>query len=360
MPASPDTAARLAYEAVEIVAGAEVAVLRAVARRLREGRDAAGWQTAKLSQLALLRAEVARDLAALDADLARVVNATISRAYSLGQALAVGDLDDLGIAPRLPDAQWAAVTRIAHDVSSTVTGLTPVVLRTVADVYQQAVAAELGSVLLGARTRRQTAQQVLNRLLGDGVGGFRDRAGRAWRLESYVEMAVRTGAGQAMVDGHVQTLVASGQDLVQIIPGPRPCPSCDVWAGAILSLTGAGLDSVGPGGRVPVAGTLDEVRGSGHLFGPNCRCSTGIYVPGVSSTGVQRPDPAGYVAQQEQRALERGIREAKRREALALDDGARVAAGRLVRERQASLRAHLVAHPELKRQRGREQIGRAI
>lgn len=359
MPASPDTAARLAYEAVEIVANAELAVLRAIARRLRAGHDAAGWQTVKLSQLALLRAEVARDLAALDADLARTVNATITRAYSLGQSLAVGDLDDLGVTPRVPDAHWAAVTRIAREVSSTVTGLAPVVLRTVTDVYQRAVAAELGSVLLGARTRRQTAQQVLDRLLGDGVGGFRDRAGRSWRLESYVEMAVRTGAGQAMVDGHVQTLVASGQDLVQIIPGPRACPRCDAWAGRVVSLTGVGLDTVGPAGRVPVAGTLDDAR-AGGVFHPNCRCSTGIYVPGVSSASVQRPDPAGYVAQQEQRALERAIREAKRREALALDDGARKAAGRLVRERQASLRAHLGAHPELKRQRGREQIGRAI
>lgn len=359
MPIGPDDGARLAYEAVELVTNAELVLLRQVAARLRQGIDTPAWATEKLAQLQMLRTSMARDLTALDADLARVVNGAVQRAYTMGQAQAVADLDDLGLAVRLPDAQWNAITALAYDLQATVTGLAPVVLRSVADAYQQAVSAELGSVLTGAQTRRQTAQAVLNRLLGQGITGFRDTAGRNWRLESYVEMAVRTGAGLSAVAGHTDTLIASGQDLVQVIPGPRACPICDTWGGKILSLTGAGLETIGPDGRVPVAGTLDQARATGFQH-PNCRCNIGIYLPGTSSTVVHRPDPAGYEAQQEQRRLERRIRDAKRRDALALDDVAAAKAGRQVRAAQADLRAHLAAHPELKRQPGREQIGRAI
>lgn len=359
MPASPDLGARLAFEAVEIVATAELQILRTIARRLAAGLDAPGWAETKLAELQLLRAQLTRELAAMDAQLAAAVNDAIRRGYGRGQAMAVADLDRLALSVALPPAQMAAVTTIAADVAARVTGLAPRVLRTVTDAYQEAVGVTVGNVTLGVQTRRQAAQTVLDRLLGQGIGGFTDSADRNWRLESYTEMAVRTGAGQAAIAGHIDTLVASGQDLVHIIPGPRACPVCDYWAGKILSLTGTALTIVAPGGRAEVDRTLEQARGDGFQH-PNCRCNIGIYLPGVTATTTARPDPSGYELQQEQRRLERRIRDAKRRQALALDDTAGAKADRRIRAAQADLRAHLVAHPELKRQRYREQVRRTI
>ena len=359
MAASPDDGARLAFETVEIVTTAELRILRIIAERLRGGGDSPRWAEQKLAELQFVRATLNRDLRGLDRELAAQVDATITKAYRHGQALAVADLDDFAQGIQLPPAQARAVRLIAADVTTRVTGLTPKILRTVMDAYREAVGATVGDVIMGAGTRRQASQSTLNRLLGQGITGFTDKGGRNWKLESYVEMAVRSGSGQAMIEGHLDTLAESGQDLVRIQPGPRACPICDAWAGKVLSQSGATTHTVSDAGSEPVAGTVDDARAAG-VFHPNCRCSIGIYLPGFSQPLVHRPDPRGYQLQQQQRYYERQIREAKRLEALALDDQATKAARVKIRERQTKLRAHLEVNPQLKRQSHREQIKRAI
>lgn len=359
MPISPDHGARLAYASVELVAAAELEILRVVARYLRAGIDAPDWAIRKRAELRMLRQVLARDLEGIDASLARQVEQTMERAYTEGQAWAVGDLDAAAAPVALPPAQMAAVQALAADIVARTVGLTPRVLRQVADAYQAVVAEASTSVLLGTQTRRQAAQTALDRLLGQGIGGFTDSAGRQWRLESYVEMAVRTGAGRSAVTGHVDTLIASGQDLVDIVPGPRACPICDQWAGRVLSVAPSGLATIGPRGRVTPRETLEDARAAGWGH-PNCRCAIRIHIPGFTTPVTQRPDPRGYELQQQQRALERRIRSAKREEVLSLDAARERKARGKVRDAQAALRAHLKAHPELKRQTGRESITRAV
>lgn len=358
MPISPDHGARLAQTAVEVVTAAELEILRRISRSLNQGADAPDWARTKLAELQMLRARWARDLTAMESALSAAVGQTIHTAYTDGQALAVGDLDQTGARPNLPPAQIASVQVIVADLNVALAGVGIRALRSVVDAYQEAVAVASSNVLLGAQTRREAAQTALVRLLGQGIDGFRDAAGRNWRLESYVEMAVRTGAGQAAVAGHLDTLLASGQNLVQIIPGPRACPICDRWAGKIVSLTSV-TTAIVDGQRVDVFGTMDQARQAG-VFHPNCRCSTGIYLPGITELDPPRPDPRGYELQQEQRRLERGVRDWKRREALALSPEAARQAAAKTRAWQARLREHVAANPELKRQRHREQINAAL
>lgn len=359
MAVSPDFGARLAFETVEIVTTAELRLLRLIAERLRKGLDSPQWAETKLAELQFVRATLNRELRDLDGALAAQIDATITKAYRNGQALAVADLDDFTMTIALPPARAAAIRIIANDIITRVTDLPPRVLRNVMDAYQEAIAATLGDLVTGVATRRQVAQSTLNKLLGQGIAGFTDKSGRNWKLESYVEMAVRTGAGQAMIEGHIDTLTASGQDLVRIQPGPRACPVCDEWAGKVLSLSGATTHTVSDQGAATVDGTLDDAKAAG-VFHPNCRCSVGIYLPGFSDPLVHRPDSAGYELQQQQRYLERQIRDAKRLEVLGLDEKAAASARVKVRERQAQLRAHLKANPQLKRQSRRERITFAI
>lgn len=360
MPVSPDHGARLTRGVVDQVVQAELVMLRRVRRALEAGIDAPEWVTVKLAELQTVRARLLRDLAGLDQQLAAGIESAVQQAYITGQALAVGDLDDARVRPALPAGQFAAVQTIAGDVIAAIDGVRPVALRAVTDAYQQAVAEASSTVLLGAQTRVEAAQQALDRLLGDGITGFRDSAGRNWTLESYVEMATRTGTGQAAIQGHTDTLAASGHDLVYVIPGPRPCTGpdgCDQWAGKVLSISGGTAEIVADGRRITVT-PMAEARATGHLFGPNCRCSTGAYFPGVTTPNVERPDPAGYEAGQQQRYLERGVRRWKRRAELALTPEAKRAANAKVREWQARVREHVDTH-DLKRLSRREQIGRA-
>src|SRR5699024_10705918 len=130
-----DHGARLAWATVDIVADAELAILRVVAQYLRAGLDSPQWAQIKLAELQMLRATVLRDLAQVDAALAKEIGRVIQVAYTEGQALAVVDLEALGARPVLPPSQLAAVATIAQDVSARVTGLAPRILRTVTDAY---------------------------------------------------------------------------------------------------------------------------------------------------------------------------------------------------------------------------------
>jgi hypothetical protein len=366
MPSSPDVSPSVYRQVVQVYADAELAMLRLVARYLAADLEAPDWAQRKLAQLQTLRRLAERDLGSLDSEAARAIADAVQRAYATGSAAAVADLRALGVDEVLPPARAMAVDRLALEAVSTITRTTPMILRSTMDAYRRAVADSIGGVLLGADTRRQSAQRVLDDLARDGIKGFTDRAGRRWSLTSYVEMATRTAAGQAQVAGHLDYLASSGVDLVLVSDAPRECPLCRPWEGKVLSQSGgvAGTIEVtsatsGSTVSVNVAGTVDQARAAGLLH-PNCRHSLSAYLPGATRNVAAQPEPRGYEAQQHQRYLERGIRSWKRREAVALDDQAAAAARARIGRWQAAMRDHLAANPELKRQSAREQIGKAI
>ena len=109
---------------------------------------------------------------------------------------------------------------------------------------------------------------------------------------------------------------------------------------------------------VDVFATLDEARSKGFQH-PNCTHSYSAFIPGATKQVEPESDPEGYEQKQQQRGMERGIREAKRAQVLALDAESKKAAGIKVRDRQAALRKHVADH-DLKRQSGRESITRAV
>lgn len=240
------------------------------------------------------------------------------------------------------------------------------ILRTVPDAYRTAVARTVSATLTGAETTRTAAQRALWSLTDQGITGFTDRAGRRWRLSSYVEMATRAAAARAMVDAQVDRLRAAGHDYVQADAVARCCELCRPWQGAILAASaGAPVGNV----EVPswlddrpvsitVAGTLDDARSAGFMH-PNCRHAVSVYLAGVTPDQPRAPrdDPDRYRAGQRQREIERGIRRWKERALTAVDDGHRVYAERAVRGWQGRMREHLDAHPYLMRRRYREQIG---
>ena len=365
MPVDPGFGERLARRVSELYADAELTLLRTIARSLGHGLDAPDWATAKLLELNLLRSRMARALDELDVAAGEAVRTVIGQAWITGQALAVADLDEAGVEVVMPPARARAIEVIAEDTLARLTGVRPVALRAVVDVYQRTVADASAAVITGASTRRDAAQAALDRFAGKGVTAFRDTSGRTWSMETYTEMAVRTGAGKAAVSGHVDQLASAGLDLVVVSDAPRECPLCRPWEGKVLSIGGsvAGVierESATDGRpvRVRVAGTLEEARAAG-LQHPNCRHSVSAYIPGATRSTPRRPEPQGYEAQQRQRAIERNIRAWKTREALALDDAAAAAAKTKVRQGQGAMREHLAANPDLKRQSSREQVGRA-
>ncbi|GAW50606.1 MULTISPECIES: phage minor capsid protein [unclassified Nocardioides] len=358
MSTSPDDGAAYAGRVSALIEDLELQLLRAIAAELRAGSDAT-WEQTALAGLQRWRQAAARGVAGAEQGLLQVILEVMLAARDDGVTSAAADLNEAGISRGRPRPAGATV-RQAEQLAAQVMATLQQTPRLLTSVYQQAVTAGAGEVLGGKVTRLQAAQHVLDRLLVRGITGFRDSSGRNWALTSYVEMAVRTATGHAAIDGHTQTLEAAGMDLVVVSDSPRECPGCRPWEGKVLSLSGrvgttlvpsaTGLQAV----RVEVAGSLSRARSAG-LFHPNCTHRLTGLIPGVSRP---RPvaDPAGYAAKQRQRDLERHVREWKRREAVALDDGAAARARAKTREWQRALREHVDANG-LKRLRRREQIG---
>ncbi len=332
-----------------IYAESEIRLFEIIARRLARGIDSPGWAGAKASEILALRRDLERQIVELAMTGASTAADAVTGAYEAGEVAALTDLREaVRVSGAFGGGNPASIRALAAETVRAVSSTHVRILREATDIYRAVVSDATGTVLTGSATRRDAAQQVLNRFATQGITGFVDTAGRSWEAASYAEMAVRTSTMRAGVQGFADTLIANDSDLVIVSTSPRSCPRCGPWEGRVLSLSG----------RTPNYPTLDEAIGAG-LHHPNCRHREHLYQPGVTRAAPRRPPEAErralYEEEQRQRAIERQIRTWKRREAAALDEGAARAARVKVRAWQSAQREHL-AGSDLPRRYDREQV----
>ncbi|MFE5912081.1 phage minor capsid protein [Streptomyces wedmorensis] len=373
MPVSPAMAEDLAHEVGALYRDAEGALLELLARALEEDIESPRWAELKLASIGNLRTAVEQVADALQTDTTGAVRRALVTAYNRGRQAAVAELGALDTGRELvardtvPNAP--AVDRLAASMAEDTRPLYQRITRAVVDTYRRIVARASGTQLLTGMTRRQASQRALDQFAGQGITGFVDSAGRRWEMASYAEMAVRSVTARAAVEGHIDALAEIRVGLVIVSDAPLECPLCRPWEGEILTLGPTSgphtvrlpneLDHGRTTVAVHVAGSLVEARAAG-LFHPNCRHSLSAYLPGVTTRPPHHGTPnTTYEDTQRQREIERLIRRWKRVQSAAMDDAARRKAGAKVRQWQAAQRAHVAAHPHLRRKPAREQIGSA-
>lgn len=333
MAIRPDDAATLAKGVAELYSEAETTLLQRIAAALAKGNDAPDWAETKLLGIQALRAQADGILTDLAGNVPGAVERAVGIAYNRGIATAGGDLTGAGLAA----GAFAEVTptgAAAAIVSVTLARLTPMsfqIRRAVTDVYQQVVTQVAAQTALGTITRREASAKILTRLASQGVTGFRDVAGRNWAMSSYAEMAARTSASNAMLQGHTDRITELGIDTVIVSNAPEECAACRPFEGKVLSLSGRTTGRLRDGRKITAS--LSEAKGDG-LFHPNCRHSLSIYLPGITKTPTDTADPKGDALRQQQRAYERRIRELKRQDAIAQEFG-----GPAAKQSRAKLKA---------------------
>ncbi|QTH59348.1 hypothetical protein J5O04_11175 [Corynebacterium hindlerae] len=257
----------------------------------------------------------------------------------------------------------SAIQALALETSTAVATANASILRSTADVYHEITKKVLIRSLTSGEAHTKTLQSALNRFADRGVTTFTDAAGRRWNMQSYVDMAVRTGKSRARMEGRINGYTDAGVDLVLVSSHPACAPQCLPFQGRVLSLHGpAGRREVtkpdGSTVSVDVVANIRDAIARGYKH-PNCRHRETAYTPGMKIPRVPDQGPKEYEALQRQRQIERNIRRWKRREAVALTPEEAQYAKARVRVWQKTQREHIEAWPGvLQRRYDREKVYR--
>lgn len=233
----PDLTLKLARRVAEIYGDAQGSMLQKVSRRLARGVDQPGWAEAKLAETRKLRLELLAEVRHLGNVGPEAVEQAITSGYDAGIRAAKAE-KVVEIRATFVGTNRGAVEALAKEAIGAVTATHAQILRSSLDMYRKTISETMSQVLTGTQTRREAAQAAMDRFAGRGITGFIDKAGRNWQLESYTEMATRTGSGHAMIEGRLQTYQAAGRDLVIVSDAPEECPWCRPHEGRVYSISG--------------------------------------------------------------------------------------------------------------------------
>lgn len=195
---------------------------------------------------------------------------------------------------------------------------------TVADIVTRVQASQValdvgaGEVVTGVSSWNQAMVHSINRMKENGITGFIDHAGHRWSAEAYTSMDIRTTVANTARAAVWETNQSFGNDLylVSFHNGARPL--CYPWQNKVISANdNAGVTYDLDGNEIIVIRQSDTSYGEpAGLFGINCKHYPTPFIPGVSVIYGQPQDKDEndrvYAESQQQRALERKIREEKR------------------------------------------------
>ena len=182
----------------------------------------------------------------------------------------------------------------------------------------QALDVAAGEMVTGVSSWNQALRHAAARMREGGLTGFVDHAGRQWSAEAYVAMDIRTttfNTGRAAI---WETNQNFGNDLYLVSYHNGARPGCYPYQNKVVSALDAARTVIDlDGNEIEVIAQSNTSYGEpAGLFGINCKHYPQPFIPGVSKiTGEpqnKEDNDRAYAESQEQRRLERQLREEKR------------------------------------------------
>lgn len=179
--------------------------------------------------------------------------------------------------------------------------------------------AAAGEVVTGVSTWNGAMHNAVQKMVKNGLTGFIDNGGHRWSPEAYVAMDVRTTMFNTARQATWERQEQYGSDLYQVSSHNGARPLCYPWQGKVISTSGRTGITQDIDGNEVIIHSQDEIesfRYGGGLFGVNCGHYPMTFIPNFSSLKGEPQDPETnakeYAESQQQRALERKLREEKR------------------------------------------------
>lgn len=195
---------------------------------------------------------------------------------------------------------------------------------TVSDIVQRVrntqgiLNAGAGEVVTGVSTWNQALHNSVRKMVDNGLTGFIDHGGHRWSPEAYVAMDIRTTMFNTARAAVWERAESYGADFYQVSSHNGARPLCYPWQGKVISRSGfSGMTEDLDGNKLRVYPESETTKGlPAGLFGVNCKHYPMTFIPGFSTSKGEPQDEEEnektYAESQEQRALERKLREEKR------------------------------------------------
>lgn len=324
------------------------------------------YQARMLAQMGQVNKEtveiIGQYLGGADAALKRALSAAIVEALKdedpkLRKAAEKGLLNGAGmIPPQLTPNQMQAFRAYYQQSADKLNLVNTVMLEstqaayaaTVSDVAQRIQRTQTilntstGEVVTGVGSYNAALRSAVKRMVDNGLTGFIDHGGHRWSPEAYVAMDIKTTMFNTARAAVWERNEEYGNDLYQVSSHNGARPLCFPWQQKVISRsdmarTVEDLD----GNKIRVYAQSETSYGqAAGLFGVNCGHYPMVFIPGFSTLKGQPQDEEEnaqtYAESQEQRGLERKLREERRDLAVMKAQGASVEE---IKQQQARIHA---------------------
>lgn len=232
------------------------------------------------------------------------------------------------------------------------------------DAAQDILNVETGKALMSVSTYQEAVRGAVTSMADAGITGYVDHGGHKWTAEAYVRMDIHTtcsnASNQAVFDRNEQY----GNDLIWVRTNRTARPGCAPWQGKVIAMKSRGRTVVDQNGKEIYAYGVEETTYGqpAGIFGINCHHGPpNPFIPGASlvrGEGTADGNEDRYALSQQQRQMERSVRDAKREAAMlnaAGDEEGYQDAKQKVKQRQKKLHS-FVTENELTRDYDREWV----
>lgn len=300
----------------------------------QEEKQWSAWQAEKLRSLEKFRRENAEIMAEYTEQIDQETRQIMEEEFSQGvnsvdvpPAVPVEDAPaEIQPEPQFFGVDRTKVDKLIEDVTTLEKNAETAALRLTDDVYRQTVNRVQLAMSTGSMTLQQAIDIAVKDFLAQGINCIVYRDGRRVNIADYVRMALRTTATRAALQGKSAKFKALGYDTVQVSSYGMCSKTCEPWQGRIyiedtFSDWDGEVQEYPDGilwGKSGYCGKWFPLLSSAiekGLFHPNCRHTILLWRDGdslpesVDNTDSERR----YKLEQQQRALEREIRKAKRK-----------------------------------------------
>ena len=176
-----------------------------------------------------------------------------------------------------------------------------------------------GQIITGTASFNKVQRDAVRRMVDNGITGYIDHGGHHWSPEAYVAMDMRTTMTNTAREAVWEQSDSVGCELYQVSWHDGARPLCYPWQGKVISRngwTGTVEDDEGNKVQVHSESEIESFRYGGGLFGVNCGHYPIPFFPGFSRMRPpqqnEEENAKEYAESQQQRALERKVREEKR------------------------------------------------